>query len=501
MSISSSTRRAGPYAGNGATVAFGFPFKVFATSDLRVAKTSVGGTETDLVLGTDYAVSLNSAQDTNPGGTVTAVVAPLTGEKLTILSAVASVQPVVLQNAGGFYPAVLNDALDRNTILVQQLGELLGRTVALPISYTGSTALPGPIPSGVLGWNATGSGLDNIDTATLATAIAYGGVSADTFTGNGATTVFVLSSSPGSINNLDVSVAGVVQVPTTNYTWDGTTGITFLVAPANGAKVYIRFNQGLAQGSISDGAVSTAGKVVDGILSPAKLTAGAPSWDSSGNLSAAGTVQAGGGEVKITGAAGSLRTLSIRTAGTARWAVGGDTTAEGGANAGTDWVLRRYSDAGSLLGTALTINRATGAVSTEAGLTVGGNLTLAADAAFSAATGPTSTLAVGFRGAPQNAQNSNYTLVLSDAGRSVYSVNSGAQTITIPTNASVAFPVGTVVVLFNNGTTAITISTTGVTLYYAGTANVGNRTVSTKGLVSLLKVAADTWVISGSGIA
>jgi hypothetical protein len=103
-------------------------------------------------------------------------------------------------------------------------------------------------------------------------------------------------------------------------------------------------------------------------------------------------------------------------------------------------------------------------------------------------------------GVSQNAQSSNYTLALTDIGQHIYSTNAGAQTITIPTNASVAFPTGAAITLVNNGTTAITISTTGITLYQAGTANTGNRTLATKGVATILKVATDTWFISGAGI-
>ncbi len=499
MSITTTARKAGPFAGNGVTTSFAFGFKVFTASDLLVVQTTAGGTDVTLALGTQYTVTLNADQDNAPGGSVAITAAPATGEKLTIVSNVPATQPVVLQNAGGFYPSVINAALDRVTILLQQLISTAQRAVTLPISYTASTELPNPTPGGVLGWNTAGDGLANVDLSVLATSIAYGGVVANTFTGNGASTSFTLSANPGSVNNLDVSVAGVVKIPTTDFTWDGTTGLTFVVAPANGAKVYVRFAQGLAQGTISDGAVSSAAKVADGVLPPAKLTTGAPSWDSSGNATISGTAQVAG-ETKTTGAAAALRGYSFRTSGTLRWFVAEDATAEGGSNAGSDLVFRRYSDAGSLLGTALTITRSTGAIATEAGLTVGGNLTLSGDGAFASATGPASALAVGFRGVPQNQQNSNYTLVLADAGRHIYSANTGAQTITVPTNASVAFPIGTTLAVFNNGTTAITISTTGITMYQAGTANTGNRTVAAKGLVTIMKVATDTWAISGAGL-
>ena len=65
---------------------------------------------------------------------------------------------------------------------------------------------------------------------------------------------------------------------------------------------------------------------------------------------------------------------------------------------------------------------------------------------------------------PQNVQSGNYTLVLADAGKHIYSANTGAQTITIPTNASVAFPIGSVITIVNDGTSKIVLSASGVTI-------------------------------------
>jgi len=118
------------------------------------------------------------------------------------------------------------------------------------------------------------------------------------------------------------------------------------------------------------------------------------------------------------------------------------------------------------------------------------------------ATGTIAANTIGYRGIPQNAQSSTYTFALSDAGSHVYSTNSGAQTITVPTNASVAFPIGTAVTVVNNGTTAITFTTTGVTVYKAGTSTAwaSGGTVAVRGLVTWLKVATDTWFVSGAGL-
>jgi hypothetical protein len=134
LAISSSTRKAGPFLGNDATTVFPFAFKVFTTADLRVVRTNALGVESDLVLDTDYTVTLNSNQDNDPGGTVTRGTALPTGERLTITSDVEALQPLVLTNNGGFYPRVINDAFDKITIIAQQLIGQVGRSLKLPIS-------------------------------------------------------------------------------------------------------------------------------------------------------------------------------------------------------------------------------------------------------------------------------------------------------------------------------------------------------------------------------
>ena len=134
MSISSETRKSGPHSGNGITVAFPFSFKVFSTSDVLVVETDPAESETTLVLGSDYSVSLNSDQENNPGGTVTTTTAPATGYKITLGSAVPLKQPAVFTNNGGFFPDVINAALDRLTIIAQQLSEKVGRAVKVNIS-------------------------------------------------------------------------------------------------------------------------------------------------------------------------------------------------------------------------------------------------------------------------------------------------------------------------------------------------------------------------------
>jgi hypothetical protein len=134
MTISSEVRKAGPYSGNDATTSFPFSFKVFSASDMVVVRTDAIGAETILTAGADYSVALNANQDTAPGGSIT-LPAPLASSYLlTITSSVPNLQALDLTNQGGFYPRVINAALDRLTILVQQVAEQVSRAVKVNIS-------------------------------------------------------------------------------------------------------------------------------------------------------------------------------------------------------------------------------------------------------------------------------------------------------------------------------------------------------------------------------
>lgn len=173
MSISSSNRKAGPYVGTGITTAFPFSFKVFQASEVVVIRTDLIGAETTLTLTTDYTINLNANQDANPGGTINMLIAPPSGYLLTATSGLQDLQPVTLTNMGGFYPKVINDALDRVTILIQQLSEKVSRAVKNAISAPAgiNPTLPAPVPYQLIGWNSNGTGFQNTD-PTYSTALA-----------------------------------------------------------------------------------------------------------------------------------------------------------------------------------------------------------------------------------------------------------------------------------------------------------------------------------------
>jgi hypothetical protein len=81
---------------------------------------------------------------------------------------------------------------------------------------------------------------------------------ADTFTGDGNTAAYTLSTDPGSPYAVTVYVAGVWQKPITNYNVFGTT-LAFTSNVPNSEEVYVRFGSlGLAVGTVTDVSVTNA---------------------------------------------------------------------------------------------------------------------------------------------------------------------------------------------------------------------------------------------------
>lgn len=105
---------------------------------------------------------------------------------------------------------------------------------------------------------------------------------------------------------------------------------------------------------------------------------------------------------------------------------------------------------------------------------------------------------IGYMGVPSKAAKiAAYELALIDAFFEI-PTNSG---ITIPANAAVAFPVGTMIAIFNtNAATAITIAITTDTLTKDGTATTGTRNLAGNGTALLKKVGATSWVIMGAAV-
>jgi hypothetical protein len=132
--------------------------------------------------------------------------------------------------------------------------------------------------------------------------------------------------------------------------------------------------------------------------------------------------------------------------------------------------------------------------------TTADNSTLVATTAYvqaNLANYATSATVDGLKDVPQNAQTAAYTLALTDRGKHI-SITTGG--VVIPANASVAFPVGATVGIYNNSGSSQTISITTDTLTLAGTATTGTRTLAQHGFATILKVGTTNWIITGAGI-
>ena len=89
----------------------------------------------------------------------------------------------------------------------------------------------------------------------------------------------------------------------------------------------------------------------------------------------------------------------------------------------------------------------------------------------------------------------SYTLALSDNNATVSTSSGSAVAVTIPTNASVPFPVGSQVLLYQAGAGQITVAGAGgVTLRSSGGKT---KTSAQYALATLLKLATDEWVLGG----
>jgi hypothetical protein len=142
-------------------------------------------------------------------------------------------------------------------------------------------------------------------------------------------------------------------------------------------------------------------------------------------------------------------------------------------------------------------NILTGGLISATGNITAGNLSVTGNV-----TGNTAGFAIGYRDIPQVSFTGNVTMATTDAGKHFYSTQSTSYILTIANNASQEFQTGSAVTIINQGTGNITVAQgSGVTLYLAGNATAGNRTISTFGMATCIKVATDTWFINGTGVA
>lgn len=210
----------------------------------------------------------------------------------------------------------------------------------------------------------------------------------------------------------------------------------------------------------------------------------------------------------LGGAAGTNRFVDYETAGAIRWSVGASLTAESGGNAGSEYEICRYADAGTFIDCPTVMSRATGLFSLGDGLFVGGATTLNGNATFNANVSANDGLSVD-GGALQIDDNNNISTV------NWYNSTSGVDQKfwRWTTSTSGTMQLQTVNDAYSSATAAITFfrsgqTPTGMTVLPLITANggvagaltgnvTGNLTGNVTGSLSGGSISATTGLFSG----
>jgi hypothetical protein len=351
MTVSSSTARV-VHTANGSSVFFSSALiEGLTASNVVVTLTSTDGVTTTQVLGTDYTLS--------PSG-VTFTTAPAAGTIVTIRRVVDLLQPDEFPTNSPFPAKIAENRFDQIVFGLQQAADDLGRAVRLHPADVVPGALPpaafrankylafgpngeltfpvtqpaGPSAAEAYWWGGTGGGTANA--LTLSIGGAPGSYAA------GQRYAFVVAANNTGAATLAVNGLGVKSIRRP----DGNTlAANDLVAGNLVAVTYDGTNFRLAWSWTPPPSTAFTTDVSVSKTDPALIL----------NKTSSGQV------ARVFG----------RTNGSNRWAVElGDTTAEGGGNAGSNLIIRRYDNSGAVLGAPVVINRATGAMTLEAPLTL-----------------------------------------------------------------------------------------------------------------------------------
>jgi hypothetical protein len=260
MTVSSETSKVS-YAGNDSTTEFSTGFAFIADADVLVTLVSdATGAETAQTITTHYTLT---GAGTGVAGTLTTLTAPPFGYTLVISRDMEFTQETDYVENDPFPAETHETALDKLTMICQQLAELASRTIRFPLSTTGNNVtLPIPDAGKALAWNTAEDGLinTNIDIASVAdsaeAAEAAALAASATLQGwvdqvrtteifDGGEASYTLSYEPASIEAVEVIVDGVYQTPTVDFTLSGAVVTPVTAFPAGTGTVLIRYGYGV----------------------------------------------------------------------------------------------------------------------------------------------------------------------------------------------------------------------------------------------------------------
>lgn len=147
---------------NGVLTDFSFTFKYFSNTDIKVYIVSADGSLDLQTEGADYTLA---SADKTVGGTVTFGVAPADDEQVLIVREMTLNQATTFKPNTNFPEQVIEAALDKLTMICQQVQEVVNRCVQFPLNSDKTDFyLPEPVAGKSIKWNATLDGFENTDT-------------------------------------------------------------------------------------------------------------------------------------------------------------------------------------------------------------------------------------------------------------------------------------------------------------------------------------------------
>lgn len=152
MTVNADLPLSGPFTADGVNRDWAFSFKIFDDAHMRLLITDADGYSNPVVVDAGFSIAGNYLNE-DTGGYVEYPIAPTdpveAGKKVYTLRAVPYDQETRIGNQGGYYPKTHEYAFDYLSMQVQQLAEVAGRSVTVPI---GSPLDPGAIASEMAGY-------------------------------------------------------------------------------------------------------------------------------------------------------------------------------------------------------------------------------------------------------------------------------------------------------------------------------------------------------------
>jgi len=159
MSLSS-TKTKIVYVGDSSTLIFPYDFRILAKEHIEVLLEVIAtGVSTVLTVDSDYTVS---GVGVATGGNITLLItAPAKTINLVLRRATPRTQETDWEENDPFPAETTEDALDKLTMIAQELQEQLDRALLQIASIADPINLPIPVANALLGWDAAGISLEN----------------------------------------------------------------------------------------------------------------------------------------------------------------------------------------------------------------------------------------------------------------------------------------------------------------------------------------------------